>query len=73
MNKVLVIGAARSGIEVSKLLNKHGYEVYLSDMKAISVKDDLANAAKALEISVDKSLKVKYYDNNGLKMIGEFE
>ena len=37
------------------------------------LKLDLANAAKALEISVDKSLKVKYYDNNGLKMIGEFE
>ena len=38
MNKVLVIGAARSGIEVSKLLNKHGYEVYLTDMKNIEVK-----------------------------------
>ena len=41
MNKVLVIGAARSGIEVSKLLNLKGYEVYLTDMKKIENKDEL--------------------------------
>lgn len=37
------------------------------------LKLDLQNAAKALEITVDKSLKVKYYEDNDLKMIGEFE
>lgn len=39
--KVLVIGAARSGNEVSKLLVSKGYEVYLTDMKKIADKDRL--------------------------------
>lgn len=41
MEKVLVIGAARSGSAVSKLLIKKGYEVYLTDMKAIENKAEL--------------------------------
>lgn len=41
MEKVLVIGAARSGIEVSKLLNKKGYDVYLTDAKTIDKKTEL--------------------------------
>lgn len=41
MAKVLVIGAAKSGIAVSKLLNKHGYDVYLTDQKEIKEKDEL--------------------------------
>lgn len=41
MKKVLVIGAARSGIAVSKLLCKHGYEVYLTDQKKIENKEEL--------------------------------
>ena len=61
MNKVLVIGAARSGIEVSKLLNKHGYEVYLSDMKAISVKDDLTSQG------------IKVYDNGHPECLKEID
>lgn len=35
MEKVLVIGAARSGRAVSKLLKKAGYDVILTDMKAV--------------------------------------
>ena len=41
MEKVLVIGAARSGSEVSKLLVKKGYEVYLTDAKEIKNKKEL--------------------------------
>lgn len=33
--KVLVIGAARSGVAVAKLLHRHGYEVSITDMGAI--------------------------------------
>lgn len=39
--KVLVIGAALSGTEVSKLLAKKGYEVYLTDAKDIANKEEL--------------------------------
>lgn len=41
MEKVLVIGAARSGSAVSSLLLNKGYDVYLTDMKAISNKQEL--------------------------------
>lgn len=41
MENVLVIGAARSGIAVSKLLLKHGYHVILTDSKKIEEKDKL--------------------------------
>ncbi len=41
MEKVLVIGAARSGIAVSKLLIKEGYDVFLTDMKSIDEKVEL--------------------------------
>ena len=33
--KVLVIGAARSGIAIAKYLNKRDHEVYLTDAKVI--------------------------------------
>ena len=36
METVLVIGAARSGIAVSKLLSKHGYHVILTDQKEVA-------------------------------------
>lgn len=42
MKKVLVIGAARSGSAVCKLLVKHGYEVHITDMNAITNKDELS-------------------------------
>ena len=41
MSKVLVIGAARSGIAVSKLLVQNGYEVLLTDAKKVDQKEDL--------------------------------
>lgn len=50
MKRVLVIGAAKSGIAVSKLLASKGYDVYLTDGKQITEK-------AALE-----ALKLKVYD-----------
>ncbi len=41
MKKVLVIGAARSGIAVAKLLHRHGYHVTITDQTSIVEKDDL--------------------------------
>ncbi|MDX8417331.1 MAG: UDP-N-acetylmuramoyl-L-alanine--D-glutamate ligase [Absicoccus sp.] len=41
MEKVLVIGAARSGVAVSKLLKKNGYEVLLTDAKEVPEKEAL--------------------------------
>lgn len=41
MKTVLVIGAARSGIAVSKLLTAHGYHVILTDAKEIKEKEAL--------------------------------
>ena len=49
--KALVIGAALSGIAISKLLINKGYDVYLTDMKEVKDKEDL------------KSLGIKVYDN----------
>ena len=39
--RALVVGAALSGIAISKLLVKKGYEVYLTDIKAIKEKEEL--------------------------------
>jgi UDP-N-acetylmuramoylalanine--D-glutamate ligase len=41
MSKVLVIGAARSGLAATRLLLKHGYEVVLTDAKEIEDKLEL--------------------------------
>ncbi len=41
MSKVLVIGAARSGLAATRLLLKHGVEVVLTDMKPILEKEEL--------------------------------
>ena len=40
MEKVLVIGAARSGVAVSKLLKKNGYDVLLTDAKEVPEKEE---------------------------------
>ncbi|MCF0110592.1 MAG: UDP-N-acetylmuramoyl-L-alanine--D-glutamate ligase, partial [Erysipelotrichaceae bacterium] len=40
---VLVIGAAKSGIAVSRLLVRHGKEVILTDSKPIAEKEQLQN------------------------------
>ncbi|MGN1344386.1 MAG: UDP-N-acetylmuramoyl-L-alanine--D-glutamate ligase [Traorella sp.] len=39
--KVLVVGAAKSGIAVAKLLNQNGYEVILTDQKEVVEKKEL--------------------------------
>lgn len=49
--KVLVIGCAKSGLWVSKLLNREGYEVTITDKKEIKEKEEL------------EALGVKVYDN----------
>ena len=41
--KALVIGAARSGLAISRYLNKRGYEVYLTDAKRIAEKRQLVS------------------------------
>ena len=41
MKKVLVIGAAKSGIAAARLLKRHGYEVILTDQKEIKEKKEL--------------------------------
>ena len=41
MKRVLVIGAALSGIAVSRLLNQKGYDVILTDMKEVSEQYEL--------------------------------
>lgn len=41
MEQVLLIGAARSGINAAKLLNKHGYHVVLTDQNKIENKEEL--------------------------------
>lgn len=41
MKQILVIGAARSGVAVSKLLNKHDYDVILTDQKEVTQKSEL--------------------------------
>lgn len=39
--QVLVIGAARSGVAVARLLQKHGYDVTITDMHEIAEKEEL--------------------------------
>lgn len=38
---VLVIGAAKSGVAVAKLLQRHGYDVMITDMNAIPEREEL--------------------------------
>lgn len=61
MENVLVIGAARSGIAVSKLLLKNGYHVVLTDSKEISQKKDL------------EQLGIEVYDNGHPDFLKEKE
>ncbi|MDO4499786.1 MAG: UDP-N-acetylmuramoyl-L-alanine--D-glutamate ligase [Erysipelotrichaceae bacterium] len=51
MENVLVIGCARSGYWVAKLLNKKEYNVTITDMRAIKEKEEL------------ESLGIKVFDN----------
>lgn len=63
MNKVLVIGAARSGIAVSKLLKQHQYEVILTDQNQIKEKAELeALGIQVFDQGHPESLKEMDYD-----------
>ncbi|PKM68724.1 MAG: UDP-N-acetylmuramoyl-L-alanine--D-glutamate ligase, partial [Firmicutes bacterium HGW-Firmicutes-19] len=50
MKKVLIIGAARSGLAIARLLSKEGYDVILTDIKPLNqdVKEDLI--ARGIEV-----------------------
>lgn len=43
MKSVLVIGAAKSGVAVAKLLHRHGYDVTITDMNDIKEASELSN------------------------------
>ena len=62
METVLVIGAARSGIAVSKLLLKNGYHVVLTDSNAIKEKTELESMGiEVFDGGHPDSLKEKKY------------
>ncbi|MBQ3384983.1 MAG: UDP-N-acetylmuramoyl-L-alanine--D-glutamate ligase [Erysipelotrichaceae bacterium] len=70
--KTLVIGAARSGLAISRYLNKRGYEVYLTDVKSIAEKRQLeADGIKVYDEGHPDFLKDIDYDliikNPGIK------
>ena len=46
--KVLVIGAARSGLAVARLLHKHGSQVILTDMGTVKEKEELLKGGIAV-------------------------
>lgn len=63
MKKVLVIGAAKSGIAVSKLLAQNGYDVILNDRNEISDKENLIKLGiKVIDKEHPESLKNKDYE-----------
>ena len=41
MKKVLVVGAAKSGLAAVRFLHKNGYDVYLTDAKVLANRDEL--------------------------------
>ena len=60
---VLVIGGARSGISVSKLLTLHNYNVYLTDQKQIDNKSELEELGiKVYDLGHPDFLKDIKYD-----------
>ena len=61
MEKVLIIGCARSGYWVTKLLNKKGYDVTITDAKRIEYKDELVK------------LGVDVYDNGHPDLLKEIK
>ncbi len=61
MKNVLIIGCAKSGYWASKLLNKKGYNVILTDAKEIKEKEEL------------ESLGIKVYDNGHPDCIKDVE
>lgn len=77
MSKALVIGAALSGTAVSKLLNKKGYEVFLTDSKEIKNKEELEHLGiRVFDNGHPDSLKDNEYElivkNPGIKYDNPF-
>ena len=77
MSKVLVIGAARSGLAATRLLLKHGYEVVLTDAKAIDDKDELQKrGVKIYENGHPLEILAEHYSfavkNPGIPYTNEF-
>ena len=64
METVLVIGAARSGIAVSKLLQKNGYHVILTDSNEVKEKMDLEFIKFTLKWNKKKRKDILKYLNN---------
>ncbi|MDL2276827.1 UDP-N-acetylmuramoyl-L-alanine--D-glutamate ligase [Breznakia sp. OttesenSCG-928-G09] len=63
MKSVLVIGAARSGVAVSKLLQKKNFQVFLTDAKSIQEKQELeAMGIKVFDEGHPDFLKEQKYD-----------
>ena len=68
METVLVIGAARSGIAVSKLLLKNGYHVVLTDSNVIKEKTELESMGiEVFDGGHPDSLKEKNYGKDKSK------
>jgi len=49
MTKVLVLGLSKSGIAAVKFLNRHGYEVYLTENKSVDIPKDLEDLGIHIE------------------------
>ena len=49
MSKVLVLGLSKSGIAAAKFLNRHGYEVYLTENKKTEIPQDLIDLGIKIE------------------------
>lgn len=63
MKQVLLIGAARSGINAAKLLNNHGYHVVLTDQNKIENKEELETLGiEVFDQGHPDCLKEKEYD-----------
>ena len=67
---VLVIGAAKSGVAVAKLLNRHGYAVIITDMQEIKEKAELQERGiqvmKKEQKKLVNKLPVKEYPQEGI-------
>ena len=60
MKKALVLGMARSGIAVAKLLQIRGYDVYVCDSKK---KEDFKGALDELEKNGVVNVRIDYKDS----------
>lgn len=49
MSKVLVLGLSKSGIAAAKFLNRHGYDVYITESKKIDADKELENLGIKIE------------------------